>query len=381
MIQNGTVAAAGGGVALFTGSDRYLVANNFICGNFSGGDGAGIGHLGLSSQGTISDNTILFNQAFQQTAGAGGGGGGILIAGADPVNGATLSPGSGSVTVIDNLIQGNQAGSGDGAGILARFVNGVDAQGSATLWHRLDIFNNMVVNNVTGLAGAITLRDTLRATLINNTVAHNDSTATAADAFSGGPSISTPQPAGIASRAHSPGLAAVVAGTFSNPVLENNIVWQNRSFHWAVSQNGGTGGLLPDVSAGNPPFYFDLAVLGTVGQLNPLGSVLTDPTGYDGSNQAVDPMFIAPYVNGGPSHTLVAGPLTLIETIPAFDEGGNFIDLSMGPLTLTGDYHLQPGSAVADSALPINDPLLSLDIDGDVRPSGAGVDPGADELP
>ncbi len=381
VIKNGTVGAAGGGVALFTGSDRYQISRNFICGNFSGGDGAGIGHLGLSDQGLISDNTILFNQAFQQTAGAGGGGGGILIAGADSLNGVTLSPGAGSVAVVNNLIQGNQAGSGDGSGILARFVNGADAQGAPTLWHRLDIFNNIVVNNVTGLAGAIALRDTVRASIINNTIAHNDSTATAADAFSGGPSVSAPLPAGVASRAHSPALAAVVTDSFSNPILENNLLWQNRSFYWSVAQNGGTGGLLPDVAAGDPADYYDLGVLGTIGQLNPLGSVLTDITGYDASNRAVDPQFVAPYVNGGPSHTLVAGPLTLIETIPAFDEGGNFIDLSMGPLTLTGDYHLQAGSLVVDSGMAVNDPLLATDIDGDLRPSGGGVEPGADELP
>ncbi len=392
---NGTVSAAGGGVALFTGSDRYRVTENFICGNFSGRDGGGIGHLGRSDGGLIADNKIVFNQVFQQTAGAGGAGGGILLAGGAPLTTGVgdLSPGSGSVTILSNLLQGNQAGADDGGGIMLRYVNGLDALVSPSSWHKVNIFNNIIVNNISGLAGAVTLQDAINVNIVNNTVAKNDSTATSAAAFVGGPSVSVPHAAGIVSRAHTPALATALggaAGAYSNPVLTNNIVWHNRSFYWDVAFNNGKGGLLPDVAAGSPPVYSELAVLGTTGKLDPRNGVLTDVTGYDPSNISADPLFVSAYVNGGPGHLLSAEPDGTILTIPAFDEGGNFIDLAFGPMTLTdpvsgallGDYHLQaisPAVERGNNAILGTSADLSLDFDGGARPSGTNADIGADE--
>jgi hypothetical protein len=391
--ENGTKNVAGGGIGLFHGSDNYQATDNFVCGNFSAADGAGIGHVGLSDGGLIADNSILFNQAFQQTAGFGGGGGGIYVSGGGPLAGAILGPGAGNVTIDSNLIQGNQAGTDDGAGIFAEFINGNDV---ATLpvaqWYSLGIYNNFIVNNITGLAGTITLADTVNADIRNNTIARNDSTATAAAAFSGNINVSTPQPAGVVARAHTPGLAGLVGTGFSDPRLENNIIWDNRSFFWDVNKAGGQG-LVPAV----PPDFNDqdLAVLGTTGSLNPIKCIVTDTTGLDPSNIAANPQFFADYFNGGPSHLVETTILTPIETVVAFDEGGNFIDFSMGPLTryddplggdgdpgtLFGDYHITVGSPARDAGTSVlGEPLLALDIDGDTRPSDAGVDIGADEI-
>ncbi|MCP4340605.1 MAG: hypothetical protein GY799_17390, partial [Desulfobulbaceae bacterium] len=113
--QNGGLDGAGGGVALHTGSDSYELNNNYVCGNFTTADGAGIAHQGLSDNGLISGNTIIFNENFNQ--GAPSNGGGILIAGKLPAVIGDMSPGSGSVQIIGNLIQGNAAGAGDGGGI------------------------------------------------------------------------------------------------------------------------------------------------------------------------------------------------------------------------------------------------------------------------
>ena len=87
--QNGGLFEAGAGIGLYTGTDSYLVSRNYVCGNNAGGNGAGIAHYGLSNNGRIRDNKILFNQAFDQTVANSGNGGGILVAGYATTAGAT----------------------------------------------------------------------------------------------------------------------------------------------------------------------------------------------------------------------------------------------------------------------------------------------------
>ncbi len=399
VVQNGSLAGAGGGIALYTGASGYSVTSNFICGNFSQGHGGGIGHLGLSWLGRIADNKILFNQSFNQ--GVSVSGGGIYIGGQVGLAGA-VSPGSGHVTIDGNLIQGNQAGAGDGGGIRTERVNGEDiARHPAGInrWYRVNVMNNIMTNNVAGLAGGgISLQDSLMVKIINNTIAHNDSTATAGEAFlPGSPNQSTAQPAGIVSRANSLALSSLIYPStaldqyraFSNPTLVNNIIWQNRSFYWAIQPDQANPaqsifGFVPNVGAGDPAVYDDLAVLGVTGSLNPLNSILTDVTGYDPSNIPVDPAFVASYFNGDRGQTILIPELTTsLAAAPAFDEGGNFIDVSFGPLSLTGDYHLSAGSPAIDAgdgAVPADFTDLAVDYDAQTRPAGAGTDIGADEV-
>jgi hypothetical protein len=68
-------------------------------------------------------------------------------------------------------------------------------------------------------------------------------------------------------------------------------------------------------------------------------------------------------------------------TNPAFI-GAILVSLDLPP-ELLGDYHLQPGSiAINKGALNkngVNAP--AVDIDGDTRPAGGGIDAGSDELP
>lgn len=414
--QNGSSQGAGGGIALYTGADGYQVRENTVCGNFSLRDGGGIGHLGLSDGGTIANNEVLFNQNFNQ--GVGVNGGGIFVGGAAPIAPNALSQGSGDVDVLANVIKGNQAGAGDGGGIRAQFVNGADVEESpnnASNWYRLNLHNNIVVDNMAGLAGGgISLQDSARVSIVHNTVANNDSTATAGAAFAAGsPNQSTPRPAGIVARAHSgaltlaignaPGVAAYK--TFSNPTLDNNIVWHNRSFYWqmvegcdATTSTTPCFGLQPVIAAdGSGAVYDDLAVRGTTGCLNPRNSVLTVLSDasctYAASNLAADPMFVAEYVNGSPGQTIVMPETTTsLATAAALDEGGNFIDVRFGPLTLTnavaipdcpvgtcllGDYHLQSGSPA--EGLGAAGTGVTTDVDGDAR-DGTSPDSGADEL-
>ena len=374
ILQNGALASGGGGVSINTGSDDYIIQENQVCGNFTRGDGAGISHFGLSPRGRIRENAIFFNQSFNQMLDASGGG--IAIVGAPPLGTSTLTPGTGSVRIQSNHFQGNQAGAGDGGAISTKFVNGADVQASRNTpsnWHLIEINNNMIVNNMAGLAGgAIALQDTARSTITFNTIANNDSTATAGTALNANQGRSTPQVAGIASRAHSTALASAFGTSstvsrykvFSNPVLTNDIIWHNRSFYWDASLNSGLGGL---VAAS--PAYNDLGVLGTAtpSKLNPRYSDLTSRSGYSSTNVSRDPRFVREYFNGARGQFFGnPGP---IGTVPAFDEGGNMIDVRFGPLALRnpvtdvlyGDYRLSSSSTLNNTGSNLDIPLGIMD--------------------
>jgi large repetitive protein len=410
--QNGGFGGAGAGVSLYAGSDNYRVSENFICGNFSLGNGGGIGHLGLSNNGTISFNTVVFNETFNQ--GTDRHGGGIFVGGQAPLRVDRLSPGAGSVTVDANLLQGNLAGVGDGGGIRAQSVNGMDvwrSAGNSSTWYKLAVTNNMVTNNVAGLAGGgISLQDSVLAAVANNTIANNDSTATTGAAFAAGsPNQSTPQPAGLVSRAHSQllfnriGAGSGYKQAFTQGQFVNNIIWHNRSFYWKIdeSTDPASFGLVPNLAAGQPPVYSDVGVLGTAQQgtwplytngnahrIIPWNSILTDVTGYSASYNSfsADPLFDFGFVNGDPR----VGTAGRISTAAAFDEGGNFISVRYGPLTLNPNectaratcppnqgYHLLQGSPAVDKGRRLTGVTPTTDFDG---PSpGNRLDIGADE--
>lgn len=349
--QNGSVLAhpaadykGAGGIGIGSGAPGYRVNHNFIAGNFTGGNGAGIGHTGLSSGGTIDHNTLVFNESFNQTVTRSGGGifvGGRPAASADSLPAAVgdprgfyvfpphlpgPTPGSGHVTIANNLIQGNSAASGDGGGIGMAQVNGRDvapgryqflidgaevddpllvfvwnaseqiiaAAAGAPDWAggwRVNVFGNTIVNNVAGLAGAgIALQDAIDVQIIHNTVARNDSLAVAGEAFElranqTDPFLTVPQPAGIIGRQHGGGgvgadgqpvglrgLLDTLPGTrptFSNPRIVNSIVWQNRSFFFGPVAGGIVNPQDPNPTAyGLIPRgtgnaqYWDLGVLG-----------------------------------------------------------------------------------------------------------------------
>jgi FtsP/CotA-like multicopper oxidase with cupredoxin domain len=410
VLQDGTTAGGagggGGGVAVCAGSDNYQLYANWICGNFSQGHGGGVAHFGRSDNGQILRNSIVFNQSFNQ--GLTRSGGGLYIAG-EPGDG--LSLGAGRNLIVDrNLIQGNHAGAGHGGGVRLEGVNGADRArtpacnlaGSATATnacYQVRLTNNMIVNNVTGGAGGgISMLDAARVQILNNTIARNDSTATIGDVFAD-PNISTPQPAGIASELHSAGLAALIQGTandFSNPTATNNIVWQNRSMFY--NANAGAAQLLPDVggaaftaascptSGGRAWRAWDLGVVGVSGatpRLTPTFSILTAQVqhgvNYGGSNNTFtlsDAHIVGEYCNAARSTRLIPD-VTTIQVVPALDEGGNFIDVRYGPITLTGNYHLVPnGNPAVDSGTNTG---ASPDFDGNGRPIGTNYDRGADE--
>lgn len=87
-----------GNVALFAGAARYQVEDNFICGGYSAEYGGGVSHVGLSPNGRVWRNRIVFNTAFDE-------GGGVMVMGENPLTPTTLSAGAGNVDIVANIIQ------------------------------------------------------------------------------------------------------------------------------------------------------------------------------------------------------------------------------------------------------------------------------------
>jgi hypothetical protein len=140
--------------------------------------------------------------------------------------------------------------------------------------------------------------------------------------------------------------------------------------------------------------------------LNPINCLLSEATPviergeYHASNKyPVDTteLFVTEYVNGDRGQTITQPEQTTsIAATPAFDEGGNFIDVRFGPITRTNpitglpfsNYHLAGGVIGAidggtNSVLvvPLFVPGIAVDLDNQVRPNPASgiTDIGADE--
>jgi hypothetical protein len=349
ILANGGTNLAGA-VGIFSGSEGYEVANNDVCGNFSAEYGGGISHYGLSPNGSIHHNRIYFNRAYDEA-------GGIMIAGELPADPATLSPGAGPVNIFANTLQANLSND-DGGGL--RFLMAGN--------FIYNVYNNFIVNNVsTHEGGGVSLNDAPAVRVYNNTIMKNITTATAVT------SNGNPAAAGLSSSQNSATLQATLpAGSpiFSDPLLFNNIFWDNRAGSWTGGGVAGIG-LLGDP---NPINHWDLGVSDLTGFLSPTNSVMQVTTGTiaDGSNQVgFDPMIVAPYD-------------TSIAVLP-WRGNPRFVDTLLVavdvPADQMGDYHLLLTSPAlnlgASSKNGVNAP--GLDIDGDLRPSSGGFEAGADE--
>jgi hypothetical protein len=303
---------AGGGIALYTGSEGYKVERNLICGNFAANDGGGIGHLGKSPNGVIADNTIVFNESRNQLQNQNGGG--VFVGGLV----GNLAQGSGNVDVVRNNILGNEAGSGNGGGVA--ILN--------TLSDAIGVAYNFIVNNVSARkAGGIAVEDAAGVIAVSqNTVARNDSVAAAQDVLQV-----------VGANTTSTGLVAgIMAGNAANLAVGNNIVWENRSYGINLNRTTGVLAIVPSI----PPY-------------NDLEGVVPGTNYLTGGS---DPLFENAYFNGNDSEILMpegTNNFTNLGVTAAFDEGGNFIDLRYGPLTLCppewtscSSYKLQAGTPV-----------------------------------
>jgi hypothetical protein len=348
-----------------------------------------------------------------------------------------LSDGTGHNLVINaNLIQGNSADSGSGGGIRLNQVNGTDVSTfprQPALWNSVNITNNIINNNIAGWDGAgISLQDALNVSILNNTIAHNDSLASSGvltfsvgtpqasappgDCHNAAGTTSCPQVAGVASARNSTLLTETFVGpaanptcpagqaggngcrTYSNPILGNNIIWQNRSFYIGIS-GAGTGtqnqqnlvslydaftstpapaqtttgtGSCPAFPTGS---YWDIGVRGdtgptnhTGGTLHPTNTVLTSTSGgyANNNNSATAPPVVSQFCNGsrvppecsvangcggpkgfgvppGISDAVTPNPVFSLTPSATVDEGNNWINVSWGPLALTNPSTLPTG--------------------------------------
>lgn len=409
--RNGTVEApvgqggAGGGISVCTGSDNYSVDHNFVCGNYTAADGAGIGHIGFSQGGTIASNQVLFNQSFQQTQSAHGGG--IMISGEPPVAGA-VTLGTGDVTVDRNLIRGNLAESGQGGGLRVQQANGADVDSSdQSSWHHVTITNNMIVNNVAAWAGAgVSISDALNISIVNNTIASNDNTGTAGVLLNGNKGVGRPAASGIVVEPTS----AALLGQFSDPAdkatyavgqptpLSNNILWHNRSFYYSgdgrlcignSSADTAACVTMPDQSATGQCVggtkYWDLGVLGD----SAAGTTTLVATASIQSG-GTDPGLVGLFCNGSrsiPELPAINYPNVTknMQVAAVADEGNNYVSVKFGPLfvespltsTVVGDYRISASGGAFNAGVA---PAPDHDFFGKPRPVQGRYDIGAHEV-
>ena len=306
----------GGGIALYSGADDYTVSNNRIIGNFSRSNGGGIAHWGLSPAVSSPTTRSCSMRSFTGPA--------VLARAAASLSAlklrrsAALSDGTGTVLINSNLIQGNLAGSGHGGGIRAFNVNGSDVVNNpadSSQWYRLNILNNIIVNNVSAHAGGgISLQDVTSANIVHNTLVQNDSTATARAAFPTATTISVgtvwrwtcgarPQPAA----------ADRIGPDFASPQLEttsSGTTAPSPGTARSMRVREGWCSMRPGISR----------CLDAAGALDPRSCILTSLGSYHSSNIAANPRVALRYTN-----SLVFGVV--------LDEGGNFISARYTPLT------------------------------------------------
>ena len=418
------------------GAGPVAIYDNLIQGNKGGDDGGGVRTLDYNGEDVrLNPGNLALPRFATLTAPAAAGATSLSVAALpfllNPGDTATYSVGlTQSVPVNVTVTAAVAAGA---TSITVTALPGAIPSGTVldfrkNQWYEFDVFNNMIVDNSSAdHGGGLSFDNTVNSFVVNNTIANNDSTSTAAGAFSltscttddaegqfcpnispleiggsAGFSVSVPQVGGIASFTHGtdleqyllPGAFCVAhpynpadpatypCALFSNPVLQDNIIWHNRSFYWDSRINNGLGGLV-QIPVRNG--YWDMAVYGVLTGLNPTYSILTDGVGANlpglGNQIGTDPRFVTLC-----DQPFIGSQCQGFNQYQASMKGaalGNYVATTYTPNGLRGDYHTGPGSAALDTGSlytgSTSPALLITDFDGKPRPMGAAADIGANE--
>ncbi|HLJ94553.1 MAG TPA: hypothetical protein VKU02_15300, partial [Gemmataceae bacterium] len=372
---NPSIQANGGGLMIM-GAAPDATVNGVECGSVTDNDCVPGLSDGTGPRLVINANLIQGNSADA------GSGGGLRLQG---VNGTDVArfPSNPAlwyhVTVTNNIIVNNVAG-WDGAGVSLEDALAVT------------LTNNTIASNDTTASSGV-LFNTLGAPL-----ASSQSPGPICQSKTGG-TASCPQPAGLVTMQNSPQLTSSFVGVgtitcpagnyapgtgagngsctkISYPALYNNILWQNRSFDITVGALGtGTQNqqnvvtlynafsntvAASQASTGACPAgssYWDIGVRndtsptnhGSGFTLNPLYGVLTNTSGYSGTNSSSNPAVVSQYCNGsrvppengglgyqvppGISDAVIPNPIFSLTPTATVDEGNNWINISWGPLS------------------------------------------------
>ncbi len=313
-----------GAIGLFTGSNKYQVDGNAICGNHSAEYGGAVSAFGYNAQGgKITNNRIWFNASYDEGAG-------IMVAGELPADPNALSEGSGPVTIDANVIQANLAND-DGGGV--RLLQTSGSHISRANPETINITNNTIANNVSAHeGGGLALDDATFVNVVNNTVARNITTATAVT------SNGQAAPAGLSTGANSdplqarlrdtvlfPGAASLGTTVFSKPTLLNDVFWDNRA--------GTFSGVVTGITAADAN-HWDMGAADGSGLLSPISSVLQTTLGTDGGSNVTlsdNPVFVDQTYD-------VSVNILRLRTYPAFRQAA-IVSLILPP-NLLGNYHL-----------------------------------------
>lgn len=446
---NPTVPTNGGGIVVMGPAPDGVTAAGLECGSVSDedckpglSDGTGPGLK-------INANLIMGNAA---ESGAGGGIRFQAVNGAEVSRFPLLSSSWYSVDVTNNIIANNVAGwDGGGVSLLDALV--------------VNFINNTVISNDT-TASAGPLFSAYFAPLASD---QSPPSVTCTAGPTGACTASAPQAAGISSSPNSPQFTAGLPGNVlcpaghavglsllngacrnvSYPLLYNDVLWQNRAFHLEIGAtaaqaqqpvvtlvptldqptapsttasingvviNGGTGACLSGAS------YWDVGIRGDTGPanhssgftLNPTYSVMTDTTGYTGSNNSAPSALgvVSQYCNGSrtPPEFASGGyqvppgtnegnvPVPVFSLLPGatVDEGNNWVNIKWGPLAMASpmapngsplaNYAPAGGSPVIDYITNSVGSLIaynlapSTDFFGNPRKTNNAVDAGAVEF-
>lgn len=331
----------------------------------------------------IAHNVVKLNQSQDE-------GGGIMIAGQLPTDSTKPSLGAGPLKISGNTISVNAAND-DGGGI--RFLQAGNFP--------IRVENNIVTNNVSSHeGGGIALDDTAQVTIINNTIAKNITTATAVT------SNGSAAPAGISTAHNSdPFQATLPVGspTWSNPIIANDIIYDNRAGSWNASTSNVSG--IGQIGDTTPLNLWDIGIADPgPGQLSPIHSVLSTSSSAAGGEG-----YIA-------SSTDIVTPTPTVDSANAAGFTDPFsLQLDIAPMRINfrfrvtaivniglpangiGDYHIGAGSPAvllginqlraSDINPPFTGPVFAptVDIDGvsrfDQGTNQPRIDSGAAQVP